>query len=425
MRKFFTSLKDSVSFKILLATILTGILINIVLLQFFRLNFEKTQPFYIKNTIRYIEYILEDYEENPSRDFFRHIERRYGIAIRPANPTFNFRAIENTHKKEIIFRSPNTVIFGERGRISGFIRKGQKVYSVNYHGRPPLVKDDFILFLLFSLITVIFIISYIYIRVLLKPLKYLNQGIDKISSGNLNYEVPVIRNDDLGKLTKSFNIMNSKLRNMITSKEQLMVDVSHELRTPLTRVKLALAMMDENKFSESISEDIVELEEMINEILDTAKSESNFIQLEKTNFPISEAIYTALKKCGVENAHYRININEDFSINADKKQIIKVVKNIIDNALKYSDTQKEPLTIETKKEDGLNILEIKDGGPGIPENELLNIFEPFYRIDKSRNKTTKGFGLGLNMCKKIMQLHNYTIKAKNREEGGLCMKMTF
>lgn len=419
------NIKSSITFKILLTTILTGIIINIVLMQFFRIQFSENHDFFIRNSMNYAQYLIDDYEKNYDREFLHRTGRRFGVIIEPIKVS-SLKSVQIRKHDEIIHKSPNTIILRNRGRIWGIIKNSSNnYYKVSYRGRPPITSDDITFIFLLGIVTLIFIVAYLYIRSLLKPLKFLNKGIDIISLGNMEYEVPVFRNDDIGKLTSSFNRMNRKIRAMIKSKDQLMIDISHELRTPLTRIKLALAMLDENKLNKSISDDINELEEMINEILETARGESNIENLKISDFSNEDLIYKSLQKAKIPNSVVSFNISQTFTIQADLKKMITVIKNILDNSIKYCTDENLKIKIESGIINNKEYISIKDNGPGVNDEDLNNIFEPFYRADKSRNKKTSGFGLGLSMCKKIIDSHNFSIKAYNGNDGGLEIKIEF
>lgn len=210
--------------------------------------------------------------------------------------------------------------------------------------------------------------------------------------------------------------MKSNISGMIRSKETLLIDVSHELRSPLTRMKLASEFIDDENIKGKIKIDIREMETMITKLLETYRIENihGKIILE----PSDIVNLTRKVISGFTNA--KINFKTDFQskeINIDKEKMEIVLRNIIDNAIKYSNGKSVDVRIEDSNGESTKVV-IKDYGNGIEEKELKKIFEPFYRVDKSRDKKIGGFGLGLSLVKKILDLHDAEIKVTSKLSHG-------
>lgn len=443
MLKLINKIRNSIISKIILSTLLSGIILNYVIFSMVLRKFQENNEFFVKNTRNYVEYLLNDIGPDPSRERLRELSQKYDIRIKIINGHMDFQEIidnpnilrprfrnipkfdhpENSEQPKIILNSKDLIVINDKGKVQGIVYKYNKTYILGYRGRPPFDNRHAFFIKLIFYITAVIVGILLFFKHLLKPLKDLNTGIEKISAGQLEYEVPVYRNDELGKLTKSFNKMNKNIGSMIKSREQLLVDVSHELRTPLTRIKLALALMKESDFTDSISDDIHELGGMINEILESARL-NNSEELNKTESKISKLVSTALEQMKIDDKLYNLQIKNDFAINADSKKIITVLKNIIQNALKYSDPDKSAIDIKTMIENG-NTLIVQDYGIGISEKDIIDVFEPFYRADKSRKKSGSGFGLGLNIVKKIMDLHGFKIMIESSEGNGTKVILMF
>ena len=213
---------------------------------------------------------------------------------------------------------------------------------------------------------------------------------------------------------------------MLHTKEQLLLDVSHELRSPLTRVKVALEFLPEGKARNSIAEDIAEMEKMINEILETARMHHLHadLKLQPTD------LVATLKEILPDYQELPPGVRfDDFPralvINIDPGQIKTVFKNIISNAIKFSDAACDSVQISVKSEPHHAVVQIADSGIGIPVEELTFIFEPFYRVDKSRSKDTGGYGLGLSLCKTIMEAHGGKIEITSQPGEGTTVSLFF
>ena len=186
--------------------------------------------------------------------------------------------------------------------------------------------------------------------------------------------------------------------------------ISHDLRTPLTRIKLQLAMIKDENLSKKLSEDVDEMEKMLNEYLKFASSGVK----EKTGiFDLSNLAENIIDK------YENLNISKDFKkriyFNGRKNLIKRCINNLIENSLKYG--KKTNLTIEKKKTNILILVE--DDGPGIPKSEYENIIKPFYKIDKSRSESKSSVGLGLAISSDIIKSHGGDINFSKSNLGGL------
>jgi len=213
--------------------------------------------------------------------------------------------------------------------------------------------------------------------------------------------------------------MSESIREMLTAREQLLLDVSHELRSPLTRMKVALEFIPENSSQDSLQSDVQEMEQMVTEILETARLKSEYGKLDRMDTDLVTLIEkTCLIFEGKPPGISFENSLEKCVANVDVEQIQTVLKNILANAHKYSTPENEPIKVCLSRDDSGIQLEIQDYGQGIPDEEMDLIFEPFYRVDKSRNKKTGGYGLGLSLCKTIIEAHGGTIFVKSSMGKG-------
>ncbi len=279
---------------------------------------------------------------------------------------------------------------------------------------------------LFTFAVLVIIVLYFFIRWLLQPVRVLKEGVDQVSSGNLDLEMPVRNSDELGKLTMSFNSMTNRIGEMLESRDQLLRDVSHELRSPLTRIKVGLEFMDDSDVKRGIAEDISELEMMISELLETERLNSRFGRLKLENINISELLKSIAGEFKGQSPGIVIDeFPSDLELKIDRDRIIILFRNILGNAIRYSNKDGEPVRISGKIDKANVIINIEDSGVGIPEDELTYIFEPFYRVDKSRSRETGGYGLGLSLSKNIMEAHKGKISISSSENKGTLIRLIF
>ena len=280
-------------------------------------------------------------------------------------------------------------------------------------------KEVILLINLFYFIIIIYILFRV-IKHILKPVSQLTQGVKKVSAGKFNENIKTTRTDELGALIHSYNDMSHQVSNMIKSKEQLLLDVSHEMRSPLTRMKLSLEFIDDEKIKGNILEDVNDLNKMITELLESERMNSTHGGLNKNDITLNDL----LREVAMQYSKVTLIMNSDeIEINADKERLRLLFKNLIENAIKYSENSNEPVLINVvDKKDNIHIS-IQDNGEGIPENQLEFIFEPFYRVDKSRTKDSGGFGLGLHLCKNIVEAHKGEISVLSKIGEGTTFKI--
>lgn len=288
-----------------------------------------------------------------------------------------------------------------------------------------LINETNVVIAVIIIITILAVLLYFALNWIFGPIKKLSEGVELISEGNFDNTIVVNSKDELGNLAALINEMKDNISGMLKSKESLLIDVSHELRSPLTRIKLANEFIDDPKIHNKIRDDVKEMELMITELLETYRMdhEQGKFNFEKTN------LVKLIKDVIIKFEYQDINVRSQFDekiISIDKRKIESVFRNIIDNAVKYSDGRSVEVNIYERNDINDRVfVSVKDRGRGIEEEELGKIFEPFYRIDKSRDKKIRGYGLGLSLVKKILEGHNAEIEVRSRKNEGTEFIITF
>lgn len=284
-----------------------------------------------------------------------------------------------------------------------------------------------LMFTLIILIIVGSVVASFIIRKILRPLKQLNMAVKKVGEGDLDLNLTPKSNDELGELTTAFNHMTADLKKMIQAREQLLLDVSHELRSPITRAKIALEMMPESPEKKSVWDDLKEMEIMITEILESERLKSGITKLNLAPVNVSALLGRIVDNYKRESCTViLLPVSKDIIIQIDEALMTIVFRNLIDNALKYSSPTNQPVEISVIRNAESVTIQIEDFGNGIPEEKLPFVFDPFYRVDESRSRKTGGYGLGLHLCKRIMDLHGAEIRLRNKAENkGLKTVLVF
>jgi signal transduction histidine kinase len=275
------------------------------------------------------------------------------------------------------------------------------------------------LFWMFVVLTVaVTIVAYGSLRFLLRPLRGLSNGVARLSAGQFDVTLPSGARDEFGLLTIAFNEMVRRVRDMISARDQLLLDVSHELRSPLTRLKVALELLPAGEKRQQMTADVAEMEIMISELLELERlRDGRSVRLVRQDL-------IGLLRDVTESFRDRppgvrlISGTQELPLDIDPDKLRIVFRNLLENAVKYSLPESRPVQVSTAADDHTVVVRVSDDGPGIPEADLANLFEPFFRVDRSRSKKTGGYGLGLSICKRIIEAHGGTIAVENNAGRG-------
>ncbi len=263
-------------------------------------------------------------------------------------------------------------------------------------------------------------------RRIMAPLHPLSQGVRLVGAGHLDHRVHIHCNDELGELASAFNWMAEQLQHLIRSKDQMLLDVSHELRSPLTRMRVALEMAPDGPLKESLDEDIREMDRMVMTILANARMQSGNLDLHRQMIDMVPLIREAIQPMKDEPPGVLVSdAPESLEAFLDHEKVKIVIRNVVGNAIKYSHAASRPISILLRPETDSDIIEIRDEGVGIPVQDLAFVFEPFYRVDRSRSRETGGFGLGLSLCKAIMEAHGGSISIQSTPGEGTIVRLEF
>ena len=268
------------------------------------------------------------------------------------------------------------------------------------------------------LITAVVLVAHVMLRRLLLPLRALADGVMRLTRGELDVVIPSATRDEFGALTAAFNRMVAQVREMIGARDQLLVDVSHELRSPVTRLKVALELLPEDQLRARMAADVREMEAMITELLELERLRDGRA-IRKERVDLRHLVDEVVASCGDRRPPVRVGSTAvPVMLDADPRMMTVVIRNLVENAVTYSLADSRPVDIVIA-DDGANVmLRVTDDGPGIPEGEMANVFEPFYRLDRSRSRRTGGYGLGLSICKRIVEAHGGTIAIEPAEGRG-------
>jgi len=253
-------------------------------------------------------------------------------------------------------------------------------------------------------------IALIFLKNQTRPLVNLAKAAEKFGKGEFIKEFRPSGAREIRQAAYEFDRMRKRITIHLNQRSEMLSGISHDLRTPLTRLKLQLALLKQQDIAKKMSDDIDEMERMLNEYLDFASDQKH----EKTEMiDINQIIENIVKK--YDDKKINLKLEEDKKINIRVNSIKRCLINLIDNGLAYG----KKVDILTKKTMQSIIIIIDDDGPGIPENEHQNVMKPFYRIDKSRSQNKSGVGLGLSIANDIIRSHGGSISLEKSPLNGL------
>ncbi|MEZ5490202.1 MAG: ATP-binding protein [Gammaproteobacteria bacterium] len=286
--------------------------------------------------------------------------------------------------------------------------------SASLPGQPRGILVAITLLVVFALI-----FSYSLSSVMLRPVQDLERDAERIGLAEVGTVVSESGPVELRRIASALNRMRSRLANLIREREQIMVAIAHDIRTGLTRVRLR--MSEGHTITEKeIESDLNQMESLVTDMLAYARAESpkGPRELIELNTFLAKIAETA----PFEVAYSNTRSTDRFEIAGDPIALRRLFENLLDNARSYGNGQISLCTIF----DGKNfVVRVEDNGPGLPEDQLEDVFEPFYRQDSSRSRQTGGSGLGLGIARAIARAHGASLELENRPAGGLSAIVSF
>ena len=258
------------------------------------------------------------------------------------------------------------------------------------------------------------IISLIFLKNQTRPITNLAKAAEKFGRGEEIEEYKPSGAAEIRQAGYEFDRMRKRILRHLNQRSEMLSGISHDLRTPLTRMKLQLAFIKDKELANKLSDDINEMEKMLNEYLQFTSS--SFLEKDE-QFNISDLIIRIVER--YNNKNIITNVTPEIYLRGRKNLIKRCINNIIDNAIKYGDKIK----IEVIKNNNNLFIKIEDNGPGIPFNEHENVFKPFYKINKGRADSKSSVGLGLSIASDIIRSHGGNIKLQKSSIDGLGVKI--
>jgi signal transduction histidine kinase len=306
---------------------------------------------------------------------------------------------------------------------------------------PPSPARPLLSFLLGGLL-IVGVGSFLTARWIVRPLQTLSQTARALGAGDLKARTGLKRTDEVGDVGRSFDEMAERLQILLQAERELLANISHELRTPLTRIRVALDIAAESNDGTGgislveVNTDLMELEALIDDVMTTARlqiegaagvASSSSLSLHFED--VAPAALCAKASERFRARHPRRLINVEVlanlpSLRADPVLMRRAIDNVLENADKYSSDPDAPVVLRAETTGDHVVFEVRDQGIGISPQDLPQIFDPFFRSERSRSREAGGVGLGLTLAKRIVDAHGGTIQATSVVARGTKVRLT-
>ena len=263
---------------------------------------------------------------------------------------------------------------------------------------------------------VLIIIALIFLKNQTKPLVKLAKAAERFGKGDYVNNFRASGSLEIRKAAFEFDRMAKRINRHLNQRAEMLSGISHDLRTPLTRLKLQLAMLKQKDLTEKMSRDIDEMEKMLNDYLQFAKTQSQ----ENTSTINLNDLLKSIKKDFNNNKIFLKEADDTIKLEGRLTALKRSFENIIQNGLNYGDK----VYIDIQKGNKRVLIVIEDDGPGIPQDQYKNVFKPFFRLDKSRSLNQSGVGLGLAIVEDIINSHGGNIQLGRSKYNGLQVKIS-
>ena len=277
-------------------------------------------------------------------------------------------------------------------------------------------------------VAIALLLTFVLSRRILAPVKALTQAARRLGKGDFSQRVHVRDKGEVGDLAQSFNSMASDLERAEQLRRNMVADAAHELRTPLSNIRGYLeAIRDGIKKPDagtirSLDEEVSSLSRLVDDLQELSLADAGELKLscrkENISKLIGEAVVALQPQAAAKGLMLAANLPEKLpSVNIDSHRIKQVLRNLLENAVAHT-SRRGSITVEAGQQGSQIKVSVVDTGEGIPAKDLPNIFERFYRVDKSRARATGGSGLGLTIAKRLVEAHGGKIEVQSKLRKG-------
>jgi two-component system sensor histidine kinase CpxA len=267
------------------------------------------------------------------------------------------------------------------------------------------------------------------VRHISRPIGRMTRATEQISKGRFDITVHEPRKDEIGRLAEGINRMAARLSAFVKGQKRFLGDVSHELGSPIARIQFGLGALeqrvnkDKQERVKDIMEDVDQLSRLVSELLAYSRADMKSDTVELASIDLLPVVLAAVKRERTPGADIITRVEPTIRVVAAEELLTRALANIIRNAVKYAGNT-GPIDIIAEKKTNMVEIEVRDTGPGVPEDFLDQLFEPFFRPETSRSKDSGGVGLGLAIVKTCVEACNGTVTARNCIPNGFAVTIS-
>jgi signal transduction histidine kinase len=274
------------------------------------------------------------------------------------------------------------------------------------------------------IIGLVMLLSYALASHLANPVRRLKEAVERFGTGDLSARVQMRRADELGQLAGAFNQMADRTESLVTAQRRLLQDISHELRSPLARlnvaVELARSAPDPEPNLDRIQKEADRLNALVSELIEVTRAEGDPAHRRTEPVRLDEIVSEVVEDSEIEANASRCRIEfskpPGIAVLGDAELLRRAVENVLRNAIRHAPAG-TAVQVELEERKNTVLIRIRDHGPGVPPDALPLLFEPFYRVESDRGRSSGGVGLGLAIVRRAVEIHQGAVKAYNANPG--------
>jgi signal transduction histidine kinase len=364
----------------------------------------------------YVDRLAADVGSPPSIERARALTQRLPVTVRITGPRVQWDSQPAQQEER-----PRAVHDGWSGARDSFLARttadGHRIeFGLNvqpWRDRPRIWG-----WITLGVLLLLTALAYAYVRRLLRPLDDISAGAQRFGRGDFGQAIPVRRRDELGDLAGDVNAMARSIHGMLEAKRALLLAISHELRSPITRARLNAELLPEEGEAaprrEALLRDLQEMARLVSDLLESERLGDGHAALHREPTDLGELVREATAGLAVS-----VQVAPGLApLPLDRARMRLLLRNLVDNALRHGASPGAQAPLVSLRADGADlVLEVRDFGPGVAEDVLPHLAEPFYRPDAARGRDTGGVGLGLYLCRLIAQAHGGDLVLRNAQPG--------
>jgi two-component system sensor histidine kinase CpxA len=327
--------------------------------------------------------------------------------------------------------SRSALVHARRGPLGGppvidgrlVIVEGSGRYRLLILAPPPFNVRSFVPYYLLILAAVA-LLCWLIALTIVRPIRQLAGAVDRFGSGDLTTRIAAPRSDEVGDLARAFNTMAERIETLVTAERRLLQDISHELRSPLARLHLATELgrtaPDRDQALVRIQKEADRLTTLVETLIEMTRAEGDPATRKSQPVPLAALVDDVAQSCELEAQARRCRIvvsgEHGGTIAGDPELLRRAIENVLRNAIRYAPDGSD-IDVRVDGRQTSTDISVRDSGPGVPEDVIPRLAQPFFRADDSRDSSTGGVGLGLAIAQRALHLHHGTLSAENAHPG--------